>query len=186
MEFLKEFFHFLLKGKARAEVKTVQVRQSEIEAAHAEFVRNIDELIDSQPIPLAPPPPPVVVYEPKLNETQHKPVYQLSPSQVERLEVSARIGDVAWSIPQPRPGDDPQLKEGLDKLNQEIADMQGLSLVKDVSEHFKEKIARVMKTHNRHVRYFAPTSLTFQLFTTKEYYREDGDEDYKVRERVVQ
>lgn len=186
MEFLKEFWHFLLTGRARAEVGSSLPTDEELAKAHSEFVKNLDQLIESIPVPIAPPPPPLIQYLPKIHEPRNKPVYQLSPSQVERLAVSARIGDVAWSIPQPRPGDDPELQEGLDKLNQEIADLQGLGLIEDVSEHFKEKIEKAMKIHNRHVRYYTPTTLTFQLFATAEYYREDGQDDYKVRERLVQ
>ena len=186
-EFLKEFFHFLYTGRARAEVGSslpTDEDLSEAAAKHAAFVRNVDEIIDSQPIPIAPPPPPFITYEPKLDLPQHKPVYQLNEAQVERLQVSVKIGDVAWSIPQPRPGDDKELETGLNQLNQEIADLQGLGLVKDVSEHFKTKIANAMKIYGRHVRYYAPTGYTFQLFATKEYYR-DGDE-WKIRDRIIQ
>jgi len=184
LEFLKEFFHFVLTGRARKFLQEVTVDKAEAEASHLEFVRNLDEIIDKEPIPVAPPPPPFIAYEPKLDEPQHKPVYKLNEGQLERLKVSVKIGDVAWSIPQPRPGDDQEVTDGLNKLNQDIADLQGLGLIRDVSEHFTEKIAKAMKLYGRHVRYYAPTAHTFAMFTNKEYYRdEEGD---KVRERIVQ
>lgn len=154
------------------------------EAAHASFVRNVDEIIDSQPIPNAPPPPPFIEYTAKLDDPKHKPVYQLSPAQAERLQVSARLGDVAWAIPQPRPDDNKELTDGLNQLNQEIADLLGLGLVRDVSELGKlpEKIAHAMKLFGRHVRYYAPTATTLVLFTEWQWVREN---DVEVRKEVT-
>ena len=182
-EFLKEFWHFLYTGRSRSDVTISPEEDSaNAEAAHASFVRNVDEIIDSQSIPIAPPPPPFITYEPKLDEPKHKPVYQLSPAQAERLQVSAKIGDVAWSIPQPRPNDDKELEEGLNQLNQEIADLKGLGLVKDVSEHFPNKITTAMKLFGRHVRYYAPTATTLVLFTEWQWVREN---DVEVRKEVT-
>ena len=188
MEFLKEFFHFLCTGTSRKfnidiAGKVAEEDLANAEAAHASLVRNVDEIIDSQPIPNAPPPPPFINYEAKLDLPQHKPVYILSPAQFERLQVSAKIGDVAWSIPQARPGDDKELASGLETMNQEIADLKGLGLVKDVSEHFKGKIATAMKLFGRHVRYYAPTRYTVAMFQP-ELVRE-GDHDIR-KERTIQ
>jgi hypothetical protein len=179
LEFLKDFFHFVLTGRARKFIQKVTA-----EAAHAEFVKNVDEIIDSQPIPIAPPPPPFIEYTAKLDDPKHLPVYQLSPAQTERLQVSAKVGDVAWSIPQPTPRDEKELADGLNRLNQEIADLKGLGLVRDVSEHFQGKIEKAMKLYGRHVRYYATTEVTLVLFTEWQWVRE---KDVEVRrERTIQ
>ncbi len=189
-EAVKEFFHFLAKGRARTPVSSSIPTEEEIkeaaEAAHEDLVKKLDEIVSSQQgVRGDGNTPPWVEYRPKIDAPYNKPVYKLNQSQLDRLQTSVKIGDVAWMIPQPRPDDDKKLKDGLDQLNQEIVDLQALGLVKDVSELFRKKIEQAMKQYGRHVQYFATTRLAHYLFTEKEYYR-DNEGDDKVRERIVQ
>jgi hypothetical protein len=199
LEFLKEFFHFILTGKARKLIHEVTgsiptdedlIKAENVArgmARHAEFVRKVDEVIDSQPVPDSPPPPLFIEYKPKLDLPQHTPVYTLSPAQFERLQVSAKIGNIAWSIPQPLPSDDKEVADGLETLNQEIADLQGLGLVKDVSdlpgEDFQSRIAKAVKQFGRHVRYYSLTRYAVAMFQGE--VTREGDNDVR-KERTIQ
>jgi hypothetical protein len=166
-ESLKEFFHFMLTGKAR--IPTV----SQEEKDHLEFVKAIDELTarvfeqqDKAYIKIAPPPPPVVEYKCDLND--HKPFYKLNLSQEIKILYAVRLGDVAWCVPMPIPTDDEITKKGLDELNQEMCDLVALELAYNASSSFADRIKNALENHGRHVRYFAPTRLAFQMFSNSD------------------
>jgi hypothetical protein len=168
IEFFKEFFQLLF---GRPELLTIT---PEVPAAdERSLIQSIDELIDSQPIPIAPPPPPIKIYAANLDLEKHKPVYTLSPSQANKLYYAVNIGGVAWNVPQPKDDDPQELKDGLDVLNVEFEDLVALGLAKDVSDRLQDKIDHMRKTHGRNLRYFAPTQTAFQLFSQSEK-REDN------------
>lgn len=171
IENIKEFFHFLAKGRARSvECSTFDPLEAR-ETEHLKLVKSIDELlnaVDNQPIPNAPPSPPVYSYVCDLEDAKHKPHYQLNVSQTARLYHSVKVGDVAWATPMPIPADTKETAEGLHQLNQEMCDLVALDLVKNVSSHFEDKIKHALKLYGRHVQYFAPTELAFQMFIGSE------------------
>jgi hypothetical protein len=164
--YLADIWSILMTGHTQSYWHDLaEYEQRKREESAPTLIQSIDELIDSQPIPLAPVPPPIKVYAANLDLEKHKPHYTLNVSQTSKLYYACTIGGVAWNVPQPKDEDPMDLKKGLDELNVEFEDLLAIGLAKDVTAMVQNKVDHMLKLHGRHIRYFAPTDVAFEMFS---------------------